>query len=213
LLWIKGELKMKLQTKILLALAACTPALSSAMAGPTAPTVNPSTVTRLPTTPLDPQVRRALVPAPATGPCLAELSLDRIEISRRAGGGAYDVTVTVNNIGTEAATGDATASGGVLGIRLELNSIYQPRDVVGWTKQVANITVIPAGASRSFGFSLTAAEIPRQTRTLTFRIDRGPDGPRCAYDARRNNDGLGLSAEAMRAWHNAGNTIYVRTRL
>ena len=204
---------MKLHAKLLLAAVAFTPAFSSAVAGPPAPTVNHTTVTRLPTTPLDPETRRALVPAPATGPCMAELSLDRIEIARRAGGGAYDVTVTVNNIGTEAATGDATASGGVLGIRLELTSIYQPRDVVVSTKQVANIAVIPAGASRSFGFSLTSAEIPRNTRTITFRIDRGPDGPRCAYDARRNNDGLGLSAETMRAWHNAGNTVYVRTRL
>lgn len=201
---------MKLQTKLMLAAAALTPAFSGAVAGPPAPTVNPSTVTRLPTTPLDPQTRRALVPAPATGPCLAELSMDRVEITRRSDGSAFDITVTVRNSGTEAATGDSTASGGVLGVRLDVTSIYRPRTEVMFTKQVANIDVIQAGTSRSYGFSLTSRELSGDARDITARIDRGPDGPRCAYDARRNNDGLEISGTTMRAWFSAGHTSYVR---
>lgn len=201
---------MKSQTKLLLAIAVCMPAFSGAMAGPTAATINPSTATKLPTTPLDPQVRRAIVPPPITEPCRAELSVDRIEISRRADGSAFDITVTVRNSGTEAATGDSTASGGVLGIRLDLTSIYRPRDEVVFTKQVANIDVLQPGTSRSYGFSLTSRELSGSARSINVRIDRGPDGPRCAYDARRNNDGLGISGTTMRDWFRAGNTSYVR---
>lgn len=201
---------MKFQTKLVLTALALAPAFSSALAGPPAPPVNPSTVSRLPATPLDPQARRALVPAPATGPCLAELSVDRVEIARRADGNAYDITVTVRNSGTEAATGDATASGGVLGIRLDVTSIYRPRTELVFTKQVANIDVVRPGTSRAYAFSLTSREITGDARDITARIDRGPDGPRCAYDARRNNDGLGIAGTTMRAWFAAGHSSYVR---
>jgi hypothetical protein len=201
---------MKFQTTLLLATLALAPAFSSAVAGPPAPAVNPSTVTRLPATPLDPQARSVLVPAPATGPCLAELSMDRVEITRRSDGSAYDITVTVRNSGSEAATGDATASGGVLGIRIDITSIYRPRTEVIFTKQVANISVIRAGTSQSYGFSLSNRELTGEAREITAWIDRGPDGPRCAYDARRNNDGLGVSGMAMREWFAAGNSSFVR---
>lgn len=197
---------MKLQTKLLLAAAACIPAFSGALADPLPARVNPGTVR-----PLSDDARRALVPPPITEPCRAELSVDRVEVSRRADSSAYDFTVTVRNSGTEAATGVDGTTRGYLGLRIDVSSSYQPRPAVSYSAQVANIDVIAPGASRSYGFSVSARNIPRQSRDVSIRLDRGPDGPRCAYDARRNNDGLGIAFATMKAAFDAGNATYVRT--
>jgi hypothetical protein len=196
------ELKMKLQTKLVFVAVAFTPVFSSAMADPLPASVNPRTVR-----PLSDDARRALVPPPITEPCRAELSVNRFEISRRADRRSYDITVTVANSGTEAAGGGPTNA---LGIRIDATSIYRPRTEVVFSKQVANIDVIHPGTSRSFAFSLAPGELPGEARDITVRLDRGPDGPRCAYDARRSNDGLGIGGTTMRAWFDAGNASYVR---
>ena len=196
---------MKLHNRFLLAAVAFTPAFSGALAGPLPATVNPRTVPRV-----SDETRRALVPPPITEPCRAELSVDRVEVSRSADGSSYNITATIKNSGTEAATGARTAAGGVLGLRLDVTSIYTGRSQIAFTQQIADIDVIDAGSSRSYGVSVSSRNIPRDSRDITLRIDRGPDGPRCAYDARSNNDGLGIDERTMRAWLDAGNASYVR---
>lgn len=193
---------MKLQTKLLFVAMALTPAFSSAMADP----LNSRTVR-----PLSDEARRALVPPPITEPCRAELSVDRIEISRRADRSAYDITVTVRNSGTEAATGTDRTTRGYLGIRLDVTTRPNPPRTVVFSDQVVDIDVINAGASRSYGFSVSGRDIQIPYRDITLRLDRGPDGPRCAYDARPNNDALSISGQAMKSAFDAGNTVYVRT--
>lgn len=200
---------MKVQTKRLLIAIVFAPVFSAALAGPPDTKVNPGVVTRVPATPISEDVRRALVPPPAaTGPCLAELSLDRFEISRSGDGTAYMVNVTVSNIGTEPAVGSQTSAGGVLGVALEVKDIRRARS---YFAQMADIDIIHPGTSRTFSGSIPAGEVRPQSTQITAMIDRGPDGPRCAYDARRNNDGLGISASTMRDWLAAGNPSYTRT--
>lgn len=196
---------MKSQTKLLLAVAACMPAFSGAMAGPTAATINPSVATTLPTTPLDPQVRRALVPA--TGPCRAELSMQRVELSRSADGANFNVSVTIANIGSEPAPTVQASADRVLGISIEVTSTARTRMYFG---QIADIDIIHPGTSRTFTGTFPARFLNTGTREITARIDRGPDGPRCAYDARANNDGLGVSGPTVRSWLAAGHPSYVR---
>ena len=196
---------MKVQTRLLLAVIAFSPVFSTALAGPPAARINPDSVT-----PLREDVRRALVPAPApTTPCLAELSVDRFEVSRSGDGAIYNVNVTISNIGTEPAEGAQTNAGGVLGVALEVKGL---RRVQSYFAQMADINIIHPGTSRTFSGSISAREVQAQSTEIVARIDRGPDGPRCAYDARRNNDGLGISVPTMRAWLAAGNSSYARTR-
>ena len=196
---------MKVQTRLLLAVIAFSPVFSTALAAPPAPRVNPDSVT-----PLREDARRVLVPAPApTGPCLAELSVDRFEVSRSGDGAIYNVNVTISNIGAEPAEGVQTNAGGVLGLALEVKGL---RRVQSYFAQMANINIIHPGTSQTFNGSIPAREVQAQSTEVVARIDRGPDGPRCAYDARRNNDGLGISVPTMRAWLAAGNSSYARTR-
>lgn len=68
---------MKLQTKLMLAVAALAPVYSSALADPLPVSVNPRSIPRSPDVP-----RSVLVPAPATGPCRAELGLNRVHCRR-----------------------------------------------------------------------------------------------------------------------------------
>lgn len=200
---------MKAQTKCLLAVIAFAPVFSAALAGPPDTKVNPGVVTRVPATPVSEEVRRALVPpAAATGPCLAELSLDRFEVSRTGDGAAYTVNVTISNVGTEAAVGSQTSAGGVLGVSLEVKDLRRERS---YFAQMADINIIHPGTSRTFSGSIPAGEVRPQSTQITAMIDRGPDGPRCAYDARRNNDGLSISVPTMKDWFSAGNTSYIRT--
>ena len=195
---------MKVQTRLLLAVIAFSPVFSAALAGPPAARINPDSVT-----PLREDARRVLVPAPApTGPCLAELSVDRFEVSRSGDGAIYNVNVTISNIGTEPAEGAQTNAGGVLGVALEVKGL---RRVQSYFAQMANINIIHPGTSQTFSGSIPAREVQAQSTEVVARIDRGPDGPRCAYDARRNNDGLGISVPTMRAWLAAGNSSYSRT--
>lgn len=197
---------MTLRTRLLLAAIALTPVVSTALAVPPPPKVNPGSATRLPATPLSEEARRALSPAAArTGPCTAELSVDRVDVTRSADGTAYNVTVTISNIGTEPAVGAQTNAGGVLGVALEVKDL---RRVRSYFAQVADIDIIHPATSRSFTGAIPAREVHRQSTQITALIDRGPDGPRCAYDARRNNDGMGISAATMRDWFAAGNAVY-----
>ena len=198
---------MKFQTGYLLAAIALTPAFSVALAGPPQKKPDTVTVTRLPTAPLSEEERRALIPASAeTGPCKAELSVDQLEISRSADGAFYNVTVTISNIGTEAAVGSETAAGGVLGVALDVKDL---RRVRSYFAQAADIGIIHPGTSRTFSGAIPAREVTRQSTQITALIDRGPDGPRCTYDARRNNDGMGISVSTMRNWLDAGNASYM----
>ncbi len=197
---------MKVQTRLLLAAIAFAPVFSVALAGGPDAKPNPDSVTRLPTTPLSEEARRALLPAPArAGPCLAELSVDRLEVSRSADGTSYTVNVTISNIGTEPAVGAQTNASGVLGVALEVTDL---RRVRSYFAQVADINIIHPGTSQTFSGSIPAREVHPQSTQILARIDRGPDGPRCAYDARRNNDGMGISVSTMRAWLAAGNSSY-----
>ncbi len=195
--------EMKVQARLLLAVIAVAPVFSTALADPPASRINPGSVT-----PLREDVRRALVPPAPTGPCRAELSVDRFEVSRSGDGATYNVNVTISNIGTEPAEGSPTSAGGVLGVALEVKDLRRAQSYFG---QMANINTIHPGTSQTFSGSIPAREVQAQSTEIVARIDRGPDGPRCAYDARRNNDGLGISVSTMRAWLAAGNTSYVRT--
>ncbi len=197
---------MKFQTGCLLAAIAFTPAFSVALAGPPQKKPDPPTITRVPTAPLSEEARRALIPTSAqTGPCTAELSMQRLEVSRSTDGAFYNVTVTIANIGTEAAVGSETKAGGVLGVALEVKNL---RRVRSYFTQAADIVFISPGTSQTFSGSIPAREVQPQSTQITALIDRGPDGPRCAYDARRNNDGMGISVSTMRDWLAAGNASY-----
>ena len=198
---------MKFQTGCLLAAIAFTPAFSVALAGPPQKKPDSVTVTRLPTAPLSEEERRALIPASAeTGPCKAELSMQRLEVSRSPDGAFYNVTATIANIGTEAAVGSETKAGGVLGVSLEVQG---PERVRTYFTQAADIILIHPGARQTFSGSIPVREVRRYlSRQITARINRGPDGPRCAYDARRNNDGMGISIADINASFAAGNTTY-----
>lgn len=197
---------MKFQTGCLLAAIAFTPAFSVALAGPPQKKPDSVTVTRMPTAPLSEEERRALIPASAeTGPCRAELSMQRLEVSRSPDGAFYNVTVTIANIGTEAAVGSQTAAGGVLGVALEVKNL---RRVQSYFAQAADIVIIHPLTSQRFSGSIPASEVNRQSTQITARINRGPDGPRCAYDARVNNDGIDISVSRMRDWLEAGNASY-----
>lgn len=136
---------------------------------------------------------------------MAELSVDRIDVAPSADGTAYNVTVTISNIGSEPAVGEQTNAGGVLGVALEVKDL---RRVRSYFAQVADIDIIHPATSRSFTGAIPAREVHRQSTQITALIDRGPDGPRCAYDARRNNDGLGISPSTMRDWFATGNAVY-----
>ena len=198
---------MKVQTKLLLAVIALTPVMSTAMAGPPPAKLDPSAATRLPVTPVSEETRRALTPPPApTGPCMAELSVDRVEISRSGDGATYNVSVTISNIGSEPAVGSQTDAGGVLGLALEVKDLRRARS---YFAQVADINIVHPLTSRTFNGSIPAREVQTQSTQITAMIDRGPDGPRCAYDARRNNDGMGISVQRMRDWFAAGNSSYI----
>lgn len=195
--------EMKIQTTRLLAVIAFASVFSTALADPPANRINPGAVT-----PLRDDVRRALVPPAPTGPCRAELSVDRFEVSRSGDGATYNVNVTISNIGTEPAVGSQTSAGGVLGVALEVKDLRRARS---YFAQMANINTIHPGTSQTFSGSIPAREVQAQSTQIAAIIDRGPDGPRCAYDARRNNDGLGISVSTMRDWLAAGNASYVRT--
>ncbi len=195
---------MKVHIKLLLAAVVFAPVFSTALADPPATRLNPGAATRLPATPPGEEVRRALTP---TGPCLAELSVDQVDVSRSADGTTYTVNVTISNIGTEAAVGGRTDSGGVLGVALEVKDLRRARS---YFAQAATINTIHPGTSQIFTGSIPAREVQAQSTEISASIDRGPDGPRCAYDARRNNDGLGISVSTMRAALAAGNATYTR---
>lgn len=203
---------MNTRSKLLVAAIAVSSIITPVFADPAATKVNPG-VQRAPVTPVSEEVRRAVVkpaPAPApTGPCMAELSMDRVEISQSADSLSYNVNVTITNIGTETATGWQTNAGAGLGIAVSSEHNWRAPNFSG---QLADIASIPAGASQVFTGSIPASAIGRTTRQVTFTIDRGPDGPRCAYDARRNNDGLGMNGLTIRDWLAAGNSSYVRVR-
>jgi RNase P/RNase MRP subunit p30 len=94
-----------------------------------------------------------------------------------------------------------------LGIALEVTDV---RRVQSYFAQAADINVIHPGTSQTFRGSIPAREVHAQSTQIIARLNRGPDGPRCAYDARRNNDGLGISVSTMRAWLAAGNASYSR---
>ncbi len=201
---------MNYQTKLLLAAVAVTSVGSSVLAAP-APGVNPGSVTALPTTP-----RSVLAPGPVpaapatpapTGPCLAELSMNQVDVTRSADGATYNVSVTIANIGTEPAVGSQTAAGGTLGVSIAVLGIGRAQT---YFVQMADINVIHPATSRTFTGSIPARQVTSLSREITARIDRGPDAPRCAYDARANNDGLGISVPTMRAWFTAGNATYTR---
>jgi hypothetical protein len=194
---------MRVQSRVLLAAIVLAPVFSAALAGGPDTKLNPG-VTRLPTAPLSEEARRALVPAQA-GPCLAELSVDRLEVSRSADGTTYTVNVTISNIGTEPAVGGQTDAGGVLGVALEVKGL---RRVQSYFAQVADIDIIHPGTSRTFSGTIPAREVQSQSTQIGAIINRGADGPRCAYDARRNNDAMGISVSTMRAWLAAGNSSY-----
>ena len=194
---------MKVQTRVLLAAIVFAPVFSVAFAGGPDTKLNPG-ITRMPTEPLSEEARRALVPA-QTGPCRAELSVDRLDVSRSADGTTYTVNVTISNIGTEPAVGAQTNAGGVLGVALEVTDV---RRVQSYSAQVADIDIIHPATSRTFSGTIPAREVQAQSTQILARINRGPDGPRCAYDARRNNDGMGISVSTMRAWLAAGNPSY-----
>ncbi len=199
---------MKFRTGCLLAAIALTPAFSVALAGPPQKKPDSVTVTRMPTAPLSEEARRALIPASAeTGPCKAELSMQRIEVSRSTDGAFYNVTVTIANIGTEAAVGSGTDAGGVLGVSLEVQGPERART---YYTQAADIILIHPGTSQTFSGSIPVREVQYLSRQIAARINRGPDGPRCAYDARRNNDGLAISIADMKASFAAGNTTHSR---
>ncbi len=198
---------MNIQTKLTLALLAFAPICSAALADPPVATINPEALKGITiTTPG--AVAKALRPTPTpapTGPCLAELSLDRFEITPSADRATYNISITIGNIGSEAAIGERD----VLGISLETTTASRARN---YFAQMASIDVIHPGTSRNFTGFIAARELNRTMRDFTARIDRGPDGPRCAYDARRTNDGLGISVTRMHEWLDAGNPSYVRTR-
>ena len=199
---------MKFRTGCLLAAIAFTPALPVALAGPPQKKPDSVTVTRMPTAPLSEEARRALIPASAeTGPCKAELSMQRIEVSRSTDGAFYNVTVTIANIGTEAAVGSQTNAGGVLGVSLEVQGPERART---YFTQAADIILIHPGTRQTFSGSIPVREVQYLSRQIAARINRGPDGPRCAYDARRNNDGLAISIADMKASFAAGNTTHSR---
>lgn len=199
-------MKLKAPIKRLLAVITFMPVFSIALADPPATKLNPSATTRVPTATLSEDVRRALVPAPApTGPCLAELSVDRLEISRSGDGATYNVNVTISNTGTEPAVGAQTNAGGVLGVALEVKDLRRARS---YFAQMADINIIHPGTSQTFTGSIPAREVQPQSTQITAIIDRGPDGPRCAYDARGNNDKMGITVSTMRAWFAAGNSSY-----
>jgi hypothetical protein len=201
---------MKVQTRVLLAAIAFAPVFSVALAGGPDSKLNPGAATRMPVTPLSEEARRALVPPlvppPAqTSPCLAELSVDRLEVSRSADGTTYTVNVTISNIGTEPAVGEQTDAGGVLGVALEVKGL---RRVQTYFAQAAGIDIIHPGTSRMFSGTIPAREVHSQSTQIWAIINRGPDGPRCAYDARRNNDAMSISVSTMRDWLAAGNSSY-----
>jgi hypothetical protein len=205
---------MKRSTKLtlILALLAVTPVFSVAFADPTPATVNPNALTATEVTKASGALAKALRPGPAvepTGPCRAELSMDRFEITPSADRSRYDVAVTISNIGSEAAIGGRSATGSYVGISLDVTSNTRARV---YFAQMADIDTIQPGANQTFTGSIAARELGPLSRNFTAMIDRGPDGPRCAYDARRNNDGLGVSTQVMRDWIAAGNASYVRTR-
>lgn len=197
---------MKTQARLLIAAIAVSSSVIPAFADPAASKVNPG-VQRAPVKPVSKEVRRVLVPPVPTGPCMAELSMDRIEISKSADSLYYDINVTITNIGTEAATGWQTQAGAGLGVKVDSEHTNRAVNFVG---QLADIGTISAGASQVFSGRVPVSAIGTTTRQLTARIDRGPDGPRCAYDARINNDGLGVGGSTVRTWLAAGNPSYVR---
>lgn len=201
---------MKTQARSLVAAIAVLSSAIPALADPAATKVNPG-LQRAPVKPVSEGARRALLPpgpAPApTGPCMAELSMDRIEISKSADSLSYNINVTITNIGTEAATGWQTDAGAGLGVKVVSDHHTRTTNFAG---QLADIANIPAGARQVFSGSIPASAIGTTTRQVTASIDRGPDGPRCAYDARRNNDGLGVNGSTVRDWLAAGNASYVR---
>lgn len=201
---------MNTPTRLLVAAIAVSSIAIPALADPATTTANPG-LQRTPINPVSEEVRRALLPqgpAPApTAPCMAELSMDRIEISKSADSLSYNINVTITNIGTEAATGWQTRAGAGLGVKVVSEFNWRTTNFAG---QLADIGTIPAGARQVFSGSIPVSAIGTTTRQVTANIDRGPDGPRCAYDARRNNDGLGLNGLTVRDWLAAGNASYVR---
>lgn len=200
---------MKVQINCLLVIIVFTAVFPTAMAGPPPAKLDPDAAARLPITPVSEETRRALVPPPAsTGPCMAELSMDRVEISRSGDGATYNVSVTISNIGSEPAVGSQISASGVLGISLEVKDLRRARS---YFAQMADINIMHPLTSRTFSGSIPAREVHPQSTQITAMIDRGPDGPRCAYDARRNNDGLGISVPTLRDWLAAGNSSYVHT--
>ena len=133
--------------------------------------------------------------------------MQRLEVSRSTDGAFYNVTVTIANIGTEAAVGSGTDAGGVLGVSLEVQGPERART---YFTQAADIILIHPGTSQTFSGSIPVREVQYLSRQIAARINRGPDGPRCAYDARRNNDGLAISISDMKASFAAGNTTHSR---
>jgi hypothetical protein len=203
---------MKIHTKLVLAALVSAPIFSASLADPVATTVNPNAVAAAGVTKASGDRLQGVRAAPAaepTGPCLAELGMDRFEVTPSADRTRYNVAVTISNIGSEAANGGQSATGSYLGISLDVTSVRGTRM---YFVQMADIDIIHPGTSRTFTGSIAARELGPLSRNFTAMIDRGPDGPRCAYDARRNNDGLGISTQVMRDWIEAGNASYVRTR-
>ena len=153
---------MKVQTKLLLAVIALTPVMSTAMAGPPPAKLDPSAATRLPVTPVSEETRRALTPPPApTGPCMAELSVDRVEISRSGDGATYNVSVTISNIGSEPAVGSQTDAGGVLGIALEVKDLRRTRSYFASAKRRAFVMRSSAPGATQF----QSLKLPSRSRT------------------------------------------------
>lgn len=200
---------MKIDARLLIAAIAVSSIGIPVLADPVKTGVNPG-IQRTEVKPLREDVRRALLPPVPTGPCMAELSMDRIEISKSANGFRYNINITITNIGTEAATGWQTDAGAGLGVRVLTGPNSARATLAG---QLADIANIPAGASQVFSGSIPVSAINSTTRQVTASIDRGPDGPRCGYDTRRNNDGIGVNGMTVKNWLAAGNASYVYVAL
>ncbi|MEQ1499220.1 MAG: hypothetical protein ABL914_11205 [Novosphingobium sp.] len=195
---------MNRRFSFLLAAILIAPAVSSAAADPLPGSIRPDTVGAV--APTDPNVRRAITAPAPTGPCRADLRVGRIDISRGADGRSYNVTATIENVGTEAATGP----NGILGVSLEVRSNVSLRET-HYSAPIGNIDVIHPGTSRSYSGSVSNGVIRPSSRYLSARINRGPDGPRCVYDSVPSNDALAVTISTADSWLRAGHSVYTRS--
>jgi hypothetical protein len=177
------EIDMKLkQVSLISIIALCTYGSLAFGAPPAGQAVGPSATQAI--TPMNQQQRKAVLV-----PCIVDLSIQRVRITRPTPTGPWLVGVIIKNLGTSAFDAPPAFTGLVVE---ETIGTY----VHGWP--AGDISNVPAGAEISMSYTIVHSE--GAVRAVRAFLNFGPDAPACGLDINSANNALGFSGAQISEW-------------